>query len=32
MDAQTLSPLLTAKIAGSYLRHNTIDNGYPFVD
>jgi predicted transcriptional regulator len=24
MDAQTVSPLLTAKIVGSYLRHNTI--------
>jgi predicted transcriptional regulator len=24
MDAQTVSPLLTAKIVGSYLRHNTV--------
>src|ERR1700752_2347416 len=24
MDAQTVSPLLTAKIVGSYLRHHTV--------
>jgi predicted transcriptional regulator len=24
MDAQTVSPLLTAKIVGSYVRHNTV--------
>src|ERR1700756_5066887 len=27
MDAQTVSPLLTAKIVGSYLRHNTVGAG-----
>ena len=27
MDAQSVNPLLTAKIVGSYLRHNTVGAG-----
>jgi predicted transcriptional regulator len=27
MDAQTVNPLLTAKIVGSYLRHHTVGAG-----